>query len=285
MEIGRFSVEPVIDGWIVAETNYAYPTIEPESWAPHADLLTAGGKMFNQVGGFLIRDGSETILLDNGAGIDPPEPFQSGHLLEALAAIGITPAEVTIMLFTHLHFDHIGWTTQDGELTFPNARHIANRTDWDYFFSGKYPGTRVERPHDFPHRRLAPLTDRIELWDKDGELLPGLKLRLAAGHTPGHAMIELESNGERGLLVGDVAHHQTELLEYDWAGVADIDPAQARATAHEVADELVARDLPFAAAHFPGMSWGRIEEVEGRRRWVSLEPQRTASALAAAAGA
>jgi len=285
MQIGHFKVEPIIDGWIVADTDYAYPTIAPERWEKHADLLTANSKMFNQVGSFLIRDRGETILIDNGVGREPPGQFNSGHLLDELASHGVDPGEVTVMLFTHLHFDHIGWTTDNGDLTFPNARHVANRTDWDYFFSGDYPGTRVERPHDFPNRRLSPLVDRIELWDQDMELLPGISLRLAPGHTPGHAIIQLDSGGERGLLVGDIAHHQTELLEDDWAGVADIDPDQARMTARRIVDEIVADELPFAAAHFPGMSWGRLVESGGTRQWVSLEPEQTQSAMAVAATA
>jgi glyoxylase-like metal-dependent hydrolase (beta-lactamase superfamily II) len=186
------------------------------------------------------------------------------------------------MIFTHLHFDHIGWTTRDGAIVFENARHIANRDDWDYFFSGRYPGVRIERPQDFPMHRLAPLTDRVELWDSDGEIVPGVAVRRTAGHTPGHAIVEICSGGERGLLIGDLAHHQAELLHDDWTGVADIAPAAARRSTREIVREIVAEDLPFAAAHFPGLAWGRIEQAGDVRQWVSLEPDLSRTALARA---
>lgn len=282
MQIGRFQIDPLVDGRILTDTAYLYPTVAPERWATYGDLLTADGRILTQAGGYLLRRGEDTILVDNGVGPDPAPPFTGGALLTALADYGVAPEQVTLMLFTHLHFDHIGWTTLDGAVVFANARHVANRDDWDYFFSGRYPGVRIERPHDFPMRRLAPLIDRVELWDDDTEIVSGVGVRRAAGHTPGHAIIEISSEDERGLLIGDLAHHQTELLEDDWTGVADIEPGAARRSTMQIAREIASDGLPFAAAHFPGLAWGRIEQVGERRRWVSLEPERSAAALKAA---
>jgi glyoxylase-like metal-dependent hydrolase (beta-lactamase superfamily II) len=282
VQIGRFQIDPLIDGRILTDTAYLYPTVAPDRWSIYDDLLTGDGRILTQAGGYLLRSGEHTILLDNGVGPDPAPPFTGGALLATLADHGVAPEDVTVMLFTHLHFDHIGWTTHGDAVVFPNARHVANRDDWEYFFSGRYPGVRIERPHDFPMRRLAPLVDRVELWNDNSEIVPGVAVRRATGHTPGHAIIEISSDGERGLLIGDLAHHQAELLEDDWTGVADIEPDAARRSTLQIAREIVSDGLPFAAAHFPGLAWGRIEQVGERRRWVSLEPERSAAALAAA---
>lgn len=196
MRIGRFQVDALNDGCIVAETAFVYPTIAPGRWGPHAKLLRPDGRILNELGAFLIRDGRDTILVDNGVGPDPSPPFSGGGLLPALARHGLGPPDITVMVFTHLHFDHIGWTTRDGAIVFENARHLANRDDWEYFFSGRYAGVPLERPEDFPIRRLAPLADRIELWKADEmEIVTGIALRRAEGHTPGHAVIELARAG------------------------------------------------------------------------------------------
>lgn len=278
--IGRFRVEPLIDGDIVTEPSFAYPSIAEERWAPHRELLTFDGRVLHTVGAFLVRVDTHTILIDNGVGPDPLPPFTGGGLLGALARCGVNPSDLTVMLFTHLHFDHIGWTTRDGAVVFDNARHVANREDWDFFFSGRYQRVPLERPEDLPMRRLAPLTDRIELWSADDtEIVPGVAVRLAVGHTPGHAVVEIASEGERGLLIGDLAHHPVELLEDDWCGVGDVDAEQARRSAMRFVTEILEAELPFAAPHFPGLAWGRLERTGGARRWTSLEPERSRAAL------
>jgi glyoxylase-like metal-dependent hydrolase (beta-lactamase superfamily II) len=105
--------------------------------------------------------------------------------------------------------------------------------------------------------RFAPVLDRIELFEGSEELLPGIAALEASGHSPGHTVLELSSRGERGLLIGDLVHTQGELVG-SWDFAISHDHAKAIEAVDRFRGYLYDNRLPFAAAHFPGMRWGRL---------------------------
>ena len=115
---------------------------------------------------------------------------------------------------------------------------------------------------------LPALADRLETWDRDGPLLPGIDARLAPGHTPGSTILVLSSGTSRALLLGDVVHCPVELLDDEWASLGDFDPALARRTKVALARELEDSGVPASGGHFPGLRFGRLLEGQGRRQWV-----------------
>jgi glyoxylase-like metal-dependent hydrolase (beta-lactamase superfamily II) len=90
----------------------------------------------------------------------------------------------------------------------------------------------------------------------------------APGHTPGSTIIVISSGTERALLLGDVVHCPIELVDDEWAGMGDVDPALALRTRRALTRELEGSDVPATAAHFTGMKFGRLLTGEGTRRWV-----------------
>src|SRR6202011_6286538 len=102
-------------------------------WSPHQGLLSPDGMLEFALGGFLVRTAGRTVLIDTGVGARPIGPFVGGRLLDSLSALGVTPADVTDVVFTHLHFDHVGWATTTGEIGFANATYRCDRRDWDHF--------------------------------------------------------------------------------------------------------------------------------------------------------
>ncbi|MET9084869.1 MBL fold metallo-hydrolase [Streptomyces sp. NPDC004237] len=271
MKIGTITIDGLIDGDFRIDPATAYPAVAAERWAPYRDFLDAAGRVEFTVGGFLVRDGRNNILVDLGVGPEPPEPYTGGALLDALRGKGLEAGDIDHVVFTHLHYDHTGWVTRNGSATFENAIHHVHEADWVHFYSADYPGLRMEREHDLPLVRFAPVADRVRLWTDAAEIAPAVRLRHVPGHTPGTTVVEIVSGGERGLLIGDVAHSPVELLEDGWPGVGDVDGAAARRSAAAVAAELVAEGVPFALAHMPGLSWTRLESVDGLRRLVVLD--------------
>jgi glyoxylase-like metal-dependent hydrolase (beta-lactamase superfamily II) len=198
------------------------------------------------------------------------------YFLDSLRALGADPPDVTDVLLSHLHLDHIGWTTLDGRPTFPNARYAMPRTEQDHYLVPEYEPLAVEHelfnPEDAVDVRLAPIAETARTFDSDGELMPNIEARGIPGHSPGQYAFVLRSNGEEGWLVADLAHGQYELLEDDWRDLGDSDPDLALATKARVVEELVARRLPFAGGHF---GWGTLEERDGVRQWCTAEHQAT----------
>jgi glyoxylase-like metal-dependent hydrolase (beta-lactamase superfamily II) len=229
-------------------------------WAQHEQFLTPEGKIELAVGGFLIRGvGDRVVLVDNGIGeTDPGSRFRGGKLMESLASYGLKAEDITDMVFTHLHFDHIGWTTREGINQFPNATFRCDSRDWTHFVGTNERVTAT----------MLPIQNRVETWDTGGPLLPGIDTQVAAGHTPGSTLLVLSSGTARALLLGDVVHCPVELLDDEWGGLGDVDPELAQRTRVALAREIEGTNTPVAAAHFPGMVFGRLLAANGKRQWV-----------------
>ena len=266
MQIGDLTVSSVLDGVARMPPSRAYKDMAPERWTPvHQQFLDADGLVEMAIGGFLVRGGGDrVVLIDAGVGQHGTGLFAGGELLANLAACGVRPEEVTDVVFTHLHLDHVGWSSwggeRAGEVVFKNATYRCDERDWAHFM-GDTPDARVGPV-------VSPIADRLETWSGSGPLLPGIDTMTAPGHTPGSTILVLSSGTARGLLLGDVVHCPVELIDEEWDGLADVDPELAKRTRNALAREIEGTNLPVAAAHFPGMRFGRLLNGNGQRSWV-----------------
>ena len=256
MHVGEYEILPVIDGVARIPISEPFLNMPADAWLAHRDFLTSDGELELALGAFLVRGGSHTVLVDTGVGIRSGL-LSGGRLVESLRAHGLAPDDITDVLFTHLHFDHVGWATQNGEPFFEHADYRCDERDWTHFMAD-----------DKARKKLAPLTDRMTFWDKGGALLPGIDAIVAPGHTPGSTVFVVSSGAERAILLGDVVHCPIEMLEEEWNGIGDVDPELAKRTRNQLMRELEGTDVPISAAHFPGLEFGRLLAADGRRRWV-----------------
>lgn len=258
MQVGDLEVHGVLDGTVRLAPTAAFTGTTDEQWEPHRSLLDQDGRVEIALGGFLVwGSGDRVVLVDAGVGA-ATRGFPPGALLDNLVGLGVAPDQVTDVVFTHLHFDHVGWATRHGEVVFPNATYRCHADDWSHFV-GPDPGAT---------RKLSPLESRLEAWDASGPVLPGLDAMSAPGHTPGSTVIVLSSGTARAMLLGDVVHCPVELLDDEWEGMSDVDPDLAHRTRVALAAELEGTEVPVAAAHFPGLRFGRLLAGQGRRSWV-----------------
>jgi glyoxylase-like metal-dependent hydrolase (beta-lactamase superfamily II) len=261
VRIGDIDVRPVIDGVAMVPTSEPWIGMSEDTWRSHPELLTADGHIELGMGGFLVRTAGRVVLVDLGCGMRDGM-FTGGRFLTSLAELGVTPSDVTDVVLTHLHFDHIGWATRHGDVVFPNAVHRWAEQDWAWFSANDAHATR----------KLQPVVDagRVECWDASGPLLPGVDLMLMPGHTPGSTVVVLASGDARAMLLGDIVHCPIELVDDEWEGMADVDPAMARAARIALARELEGTDTLVAPAHFPGLHFGRLIAREADRTWLPV---------------
>jgi glyoxylase-like metal-dependent hydrolase (beta-lactamase superfamily II) len=270
VKIGSIKVEGVSDGSLLAPATLAFNKPNDEDWAPHREFLDENGQLTFEMGGFLLRDGERTVLVDVGIG-PHSDPSRTGTFMKSLEGLGVTAAEVTDVVLTHLHFDHLGWASDGEQPLFPNATYRCHQADWD-FFMGPDPYDDSIGVQLMGGKRaielLPAVSGRVETWSEDGSLLGGIDVRSAPGHTPGSTVLVISSGEDRALLLGDVAHCPVELLEDDWEMISDVDKALATRTRVALAREFEGTDIPMAATHFPGLRFGRLLPGVGMRRWV-----------------
>jgi glyoxylase-like metal-dependent hydrolase (beta-lactamase superfamily II) len=196
-----------------------------------------------------------------------------GFLLESLAAANVKPEDITDVVLSHMHFDHIGWISSDGAPTFPNATIRVDQKDLDHFMrpeqaieDGLYEAAWNVTP---TAQRLAPVLDRMETWSGDTALAPGFDAVATPGHTPGHAIFVLSSGTARGMLLGDVVHCPLQLTDLDFSVMADIDAELADRQRERVYREMIGdQRIAVAGSHFPDLRFGRVIEGEGRAGWT-----------------
>jgi glyoxylase-like metal-dependent hydrolase (beta-lactamase superfamily II) len=268
MNVGDVTITPVHDGRFLVPANAFFPSTSVADWAPHQAFLNDDGLLPLELGGFLVRTGDRDVLVDCGAG-RRSEP-ENGRLLASLRGLGVSPADVTDLVFTHLHFDHVGWATEEGAVVFPNATYRCDSRDWEYFCGPEADESLSQSIFKSMTaiERLGPVASQLETWSGDTSLAPGIDARAAPGHTPGSNVIVLSSGGSRALLLGDVAHCPVELLDSEWAALGDVDQRLARTTREVWAREMEGTGVVAAAAHFPGMRFGRLLPGDGARHWV-----------------
>lgn len=217
-----------------------------------------------------IESGKYKILIDNGCG----QSFQgtAGQLVKNMAAEGIKPEDITTIIFDHAHIDHVcGTFDLQGKPVYPNARYIIAKKEWDFIEAG--PGNNELHNNLFAHARgfLPALKDRFKFVHDKYQVLPGIKMIYAPGHTPGNSMVEISSKGKKLLCVGDIIHSTDEFTKPEKYIALDISPELAVKTRAELLAKSAKDGAYIFATHlaFPGL--GYIKEKQGILGWEPIK--------------
>lgn len=177
----------------------------------------------------------------------------------------IGPADVDVVLLTHLDIDHLGWNTDlEGVPLFPRARYVVHADALACAMS------RAGRAHI--QRCVVPILDRFEQVRRDVELAPGITAFGTPGHSPGHLSLRISSEGAEATTLGDVAPHPALLDETGWRFQFDEDAEQNGAVRTALVDELRRDGGLVVCGHFPGSGIGRIAEHDGMVVWDEVSP-------------
>jgi glyoxylase-like metal-dependent hydrolase (beta-lactamase superfamily II) len=271
IHVGNVEIMSLSDGALEFDLCNFFPTIPQDLWRPYEAHLTAEQHVHLNLGSYLVRSEGRTILVDTGMGPKPADMPDApwGILMDEFTANGVRPEEVSMVVMTHLHRDHVGWNlqSQNGRYapTFPNARYWMSAQDWEVCHQPEI------QPNRFPNAPTCvwPLADLgvVELMDGERTLTRELTAIPTPGHTPGHMSILITSQGERALILGDVAHSPAQVHETDWVSRADMDPEVTRQTRRTLIERLEREGIVVAAGHFPAPGFGKIVRLEGRRYW------------------
>ena len=211
----------------------------------------------------LIRDGERVILIDVGSG--PEFMASAGRLQDALAAIDVDPYDVTHVVFTHAHPDHLWGLLDDFEdPAFPNATYMIGKSEWDYWIDPETVNTIGEARTTFAvgaRRRLALIEDNITFFNDSEEILPGIAARATFGHTPGHMAFHIAQGSNNLMVLGDcVGNHHVAFERPEWRAGSDQDGDLGAATRVALLDQLASEHMSIIGYHMPYPGIGRAEK-------------------------
>jgi glyoxylase-like metal-dependent hydrolase (beta-lactamase superfamily II) len=222
------------------------------------------GNLGFRVQALVLEAGRRTIVVDPCVGNhrDRSSPFwnqQDWPFMERFLAAGFDPADVDLVVHTHLHVDHVGWGTQlvDGHWvpTFPNARYLYVDTELAELRASDDPDAQAIYADSIAPIVDAGLADTITA---DSDLGDGLRLASTPGHTVGHVVLWIESGSERALVTGDVVHHPLQLAEPTARFVSDADPDLAESTRHDLFRQVADSDVLTFGSHFATLPAGHV---------------------------
>jgi len=229
----------------------------PAKSLPHMENTQQFAPSMLSIHYFLVETGASRILIDTGTG-----QKGSRSIIARLAALGLNAVDITHILLTHFHIDHIGGLLdQTRDIHFPNAQIIAHTQEREYWLGAPpaLANTSQREQYDFA-QQLRPFSHRFT-WVQQGQILPGIELVHLPGHTPGHSGFRIRSRGHNLFIIGDIFHQPAVQTAAPEIGtVFDVHPAQAVATRKLILN--TSSDERHAGMHTDFPAFGFIQRID-----------------------
>ncbi|MGR3541679.1 MAG: MBL fold metallo-hydrolase [Hasllibacter sp.] len=252
--IGGLTVTPLLAGAAVRDDPQSIfgMNVDAETFAEvsaAAQIPTDAAQFFFTP--TLVEDGTNVILFDTG--LDP------AGIISALEAAGRAPDDVTHLVITHMHPDHIGGLSDGGAPTFANAEHYAGEVEMSAW---------EQAPSDAFTGKVAPIRERFSLIGPGAAVGPAEAVE-AYGHTPGHMAWRVTDGEASILLIADAANHPIWSLEHpDWEVRFDMDKEAAAATRRSLLGMAADEETPILGYHMPFPAVGYVQAAGDGFRWV-----------------
>lgn len=258
-KVGGFEVTTLLAGSRAGDKpqeTFGLNASAEEFAAVSAANFIPADKSFNSFAPVLVNTGNELVLFDTG--------LNAQGITAALAAAGVQPEQVNVVVLTHMHGDHIGGLG-GAKPTFANARYVTGAVEHNDWSKAGNEGFEAN---------VVPLNDRFTFLDDGGTVVSGITAMAAPGHTAGHFAYRLESGGQEMMVLGDTTNHYVwSLANPDWEVRFDQDKAQAAATRRKLLGMLAAEKIPFAGYHMPFPGIGFVEAAGEGFRYVPASYQ------------
>jgi len=278
-KVGKVKITKVVELETVGSTRFILPLASNEEirklpWLiPH--FATEEGRLKMSIHSLVVETPKHRIVVDTGLGNDkegrnvPTWNNRNDPFIEKLTLAGFHPDSIDTVLCTHLHVDHVGWNTRlaGGKWvpTFPNARYVFGKTEFEYWRDHSVEPAHVAVFND----SVKPIADagKAELIASDAKLTDEISMISTPGHSPGHMSVHIKSDGEEGLLAGDVAHHPCQMAHLGWSSTVDSDPRQSVVARRELFSRFADTPTLVIGGHYDA---GHIQREGDAFRFVAL---------------
>ncbi|MEP2029421.1 MAG: MBL fold metallo-hydrolase [Paracoccaceae bacterium] len=263
--LGDVKIDVVSDGALTLPGSFIFEPMPKEELLPilkkygqSSEVLTPPCNVT------LMRQGNRTILFDVGSG--PDFSPNSGILLNSLEALEVAPEDITNIVFTHAHPDHLWGLLDDfDDPLFPEASYMIGETEWDYWMNPNTVDEIGEARASFAvgaQRRLKMIEDQIAFFSDGEEITSGVLARSTFGHTPGHMALEVRQGSESLMILGDcIGNDHIAFAKPEWNSGSDQDQETAATTRIALLDQLTHEKMRVIGYHLSGNGIGYVDKM------------------------
>jgi glyoxylase-like metal-dependent hydrolase (beta-lactamase superfamily II) len=278
--IGTFELTALYDGIWYRPISDTFIRNAPFAEVEHAlaDAFMPADKLATPFTTLIVNTGKKLVLLDTGTGgqIAP----SAGVLRDNLAAAGIDPKAVDLIVISHFHPDHInGIKDKDNGLIFPNAEIMVPAAEWAFWMDDANMNAAdgaLKLTFRNQRRIFTDIAKQVTRFEPDAEVAPGVLTLPAPGHTPGHTVFAVQSGAQSLMVLSDTAQHPAVFARHpDWQAAFDIDGDAAVATRKKLFDRAAADRMLVTGYHFPFPACGHLIKTAGGYEHVPVEWQPT----------
>jgi glyoxylase-like metal-dependent hydrolase (beta-lactamase superfamily II) len=274
INLGRTKITTVSDGSITLPASLTFDTMPKNE----LDLIInefslSKDQLVRECNVTLVETEDRKILFDVGAGLYFLDGM--GVILDSLDEQGLAPEDITDVIFTHAHPDHIWGVLDDfDDLLFPEAMYHIGRVEWDYWWNpetvNEVDESRVQTAVG-AKTRFEALQDQIEFFDDGDEPIPGVLALMTPGHTPGHMSFEIANGSQSALIVGDALNnHHVAFKKPNWLSGLDQDPEMAALTRQKLLNRSSSEDMLLIGFHLPEGGIGRVVQSGKEYSFVNI---------------
>ena len=282
--VGALPITVVSDGQSWQDAGAVHGLVPRVMWERVTDTLNDQHQIPLGLNCLLLESDGKTVLIETGQGDKDVEQIRSrggavGHglLLQDLAALGVAPDDVDIVINTHLHNDHCGWNTRHlgGELrpTFANARYVIQAREWDV---ATHPNERTRATYLADNLRPVESSGQLDLVDGETQVTSQITVIETPGHTADHASVLIRDGGETAIYIGDIAQHRVQLERVAWISAFDVLPLVSLETKKAFVRDAIAGNQLIFAVHTPFPGAGRLTQRDGKNHFVDEAPHEVA---------
>ncbi|MDX2160481.1 MAG: MBL fold metallo-hydrolase [bacterium] len=259
---GDAQVTVIQDGNTVFDPTFFAVNAPPEEVAALMEANNLPSPVLSTFNITLVRTGDRVVLIDTGVGanaLDPSQPPTAGRLLPTLESLGIAAADVTDVVLTHFHPDHLFGLGDGSSIFYPNAAIYFPQAEFDFLQNGVTGNEQIDGLIAAANGFLAPAqaSDQLTLYT-EGEILPGFTAVPSPGHTPGHTAIMFTSGSDSVLSIADAATHPVISLQHpEWYLGFDAVPDAAVESRRSILDMAATDRIKVIGYHFsfPGVGY------------------------------
>ncbi|MFK7875605.1 MAG: MBL fold metallo-hydrolase [Paracoccaceae bacterium] len=275
LSIGDIRLDVVSDGSLTLPGGFIFDPMPKDELPPILDKFGLSSEVLEPPCNVtLMRHGDRTVLFDVGSG--PDFAPNSGVLLDSLEALGVAPEDITDVVFTHAHPDHLWGLLDDfDDPLFTQATYMIGKTEWDYWMDPNTVTAIGEARASFAvgaKRRLEMIEDAITFFKDGDEILPGVAARATFGHTPGHMALEVRRGTDAVMILGDcIGNHHVAFEKPDWQSGSDQDQNMAAQTRLRLMDQLAHEKTRVIGYHLPGNGTGYVEKTASGYAFIGAD--------------